>query len=149
MAALPISIREVEEQDLSSVLDLEYKCFPDPYPLTLLHRLHSMHRETFLVAESNGRVVGYVIGAIRWRNTGHVLAIGVEPGARRQGIGAALMEEVMRKFQLKGVRLVRLEVRKSNLQAQNFYRKLGFIERFEVPFYYEDGESAITMERNL
>ena len=144
-----LRVREAKEEDLRSVLDIEYKCFPDPYPLSLLHRLHSMHRDTFLVAENDGRVVGYVIGAIRWHNTAHILAIGVDPAFRGRGVGSTLMDEIIKRFQCKGAKVVRLEVRKSNLPAQNFYRKLGFVDRFEVPFYYEDGESAITMERSL
>jgi len=146
---VPFQIREARETDMHGILNIEYMCFPDPYPLNLLHRLHSIHKETFLVAENNGRIVGYIIGAIRWHNTAHVLAIGVDPKYRGCGVGSALMNEITKKFQLKGAKIIRLEVRKSNVPAQNFYRKMGFIERFEVPYYYEDGESAITMERNL
>jgi ribosomal-protein-alanine N-acetyltransferase len=117
--------------------------------LDLLYRLRSSYSNTFLVAEIGGRVVGYVIGAVKWLRMGHVLAIAVDPPFQGRGIGSRLMEEVMRRFRNQGVRTVRLEVRKSNLMAQHFYRKLGFIERFEVPFYYEDGETAVAMERNL
>jgi len=134
---------------MSEVLSIEYKCFPDPYPISLLTRLHSMHPDGFLVAEVGGKVVGYIIGAIRWGPTGHVLAIGVDPYHRRQRIGSALVEEVIKRFIRRGARLVRLEARKSNSGAQQFYHKLGFRDRMEVPYYYEDGETAVTMELPL
>jgi len=142
-------VREVLEKDLSEILEVEYRCFPDPYPISLLYRLMLMHRDTFLVAEVEKRVVGYVIGALRWGSTGHILAIGVGPEYRRRGIGSALMAEVIGRLREKGARLIRLEVRKSNLPAQMFYTELGFRKMEEIPYYYEDGETAIAMEKDL
>lgn len=144
-----LKIREAKKEDLKEVFKVELKCFPDPYPMDLLKKLLSAYPETFLVAELEGKIVGYVIAGIRWLTVGHVLAIAVDPDYRKRGIGSALMKEVFRRFQKRGATLVRLEVRKSNIEAIKFYRALGFVERFEVPFYYADGESAITMERDL
>ncbi|MEM2878105.1 MAG: ribosomal protein S18-alanine N-acetyltransferase [Candidatus Hadarchaeales archaeon] len=140
------SLREVTEMDLPVVLEIEYRCFPDPYPISLLHRLMLLHPDTFYVAEVCGKVVGYVIGALRWGATGHILAIGVDPDYRCRGIGSALMQKVMEKLVLKGSNVIRLEVRKSNIRAQRFYQGLGFRKMEELPYYYEDGETAIAME---
>ncbi|MEM4724519.1 MAG: GNAT family N-acetyltransferase, partial [Candidatus Hadarchaeum sp.] len=96
-----------------------------------------------------GIVAGYLIGVIRWSNIGHILAIAVDPAFQRQRLGTLLMNNIIDRFRKKGVKLVRLEVRKSNVGAQQFYKKLGFLERGEMPFYYEDGESAIAMELSL
>jgi ribosomal-protein-alanine N-acetyltransferase len=142
-------IRDATHRDLQKVLSIEYKCFKDPYPLSLLNRLLVMHPDGFLVAVTDGRVVGYVIGVVRWGATGHILAIGVDPLYRRQGIGSALMELIIDRLRAKGAKVVRLEVRKSNLEAQQFYLKLGFTKREEIPYYYEDGETAVAMERSL
>ena len=48
-------------------------------------------------------------------------------------------------LRMKGARNVRLEARKSNIIAQQFYQKLGFGLGEEIPYYYEDGESAVMM----
>ncbi|MBC7219374.1 MAG: GNAT family N-acetyltransferase, partial [Hadesarchaea archaeon] len=82
-----IKIRELKAEDINSIMSIQYKCFTDPYPISLLRRLHLMHPEGFLVAEVSGIVAGYLIGVIRWSNIGHVLAIAVDPAFRRQGIG--------------------------------------------------------------
>ena len=144
-----LTIREARVEDLRDVFEIELKCFPDPYPMDLLRKLLSSYPRTFLVAETDGRIVGYIIAGVRWLSVGHILAIAVDPAYRGRGIGTSLMREVFRRFREDGVRHVRLEVRKSNVVAISFYHKLGFIERFEVPFYYSDGETAITMERDL
>jgi ribosomal-protein-alanine N-acetyltransferase len=104
-----------------------------------------MHPRGFLVAELDGKVVGYVIGVIRWGFTGHILAIAVDPPFRRRGVGSALLISMLDRLRASGAREVRLEVRKSNVGAQRFYSKIGFVKQEEVPYYYEDGESAIVM----
>jgi ribosomal-protein-alanine N-acetyltransferase len=144
-----VTIRDATQRDMQAVLGIEYKCFKDPYPLTLLNRLRVMHPGGFLVAVADGKVVGYVIGVIRWGTTGHILAIGIDPSYRRQQIGSALMERAINRLRARGAKTIRLEVRKSNLGAQQFYLKLGFREMGEIPYYYEDGETAVAMERSV
>ena len=149
MAQRLVRIRDLNPTDMQAILSIEYKCFKDPYPLSLLNRLHAMHPDGFLVAEAHGKVVGYVIGVIRWGAMGHILAIGVDPPYRKQNIGSTLMKRIIGRLRAKGAKLVRLEVRKSNVEAQQFYLKLGFRQREEIPYYYEDGEAAVAMDYKL
>lgn len=144
-----VRIRDVKSKDMQAILAIEYKCFKDPYPLSLLNRLHAMHPDGFLVADAEGKVVGYVIGVLRWGATGHILAIAIDPPYQRQGIASALIEHIIDRLRARGAKLVRLEVRKSNAGAQQFYSKLGFRQQGEVPYYYEDGEAAVTMDYKL
>ncbi|MCK4405012.1 MAG: ribosomal protein S18-alanine N-acetyltransferase [Hadesarchaea archaeon] len=144
-----VRIRDVKSNDMQAILTIEYKCFKDPYPLSLLNRLHAMHPDGFLVAEAEDKIVGYVIGVLRWGATGHILAIATDPPYQRQGIASALMEHIINRLRANGAKLVRLEVRKSNAGAQQFYLKLGFRQQGEVPYYYEDGEAAMTMDYKL
>jgi ribosomal-protein-alanine N-acetyltransferase len=144
-----IKIRDLKQGDMGAILDIEYRSFKDPYPLSLLNRLYEMHPDGFLVAELQGRVVGYVIGVLRWGLTGHILAIAVDPLFRRRGVGTALVTSILDRLRAKGARQVRLEVRKSNLGARQFYTKLDFVEREEIPYYYEDGETAVIMSLNF
>lgn len=144
-----IRIRNLKLGDMKAILDIEYRSFKDPYPLSLLNRLYAMHPDGFLVAEFQNKVVGYVIGVVRWGFTGHILAIAVDPPYRRQGVGTALATNAIDRIRMKRAKQVRLEVRKSNLAARQFYLKLGFAEREEIPHYYEDGETAVIMSMNF
>lgn len=144
-----VRIRDVKSNDMQAILTIEYKCFKDPYPLSLLNRLHAMHPDGFLVAEAEDKIVGYVIGVLRWGATGHILAIATDPPYQRQGIASALMEHIINRLRANRAKLVRLEVRNSNAGAQQFYLKLGFRQQGEVPYYYEDGEAAMTMDYKL
>ncbi len=144
-----VRIRDVRSKDMQAILSIEYKCFKDPYPLSLLNHLYATHPDGFLVAEADGKILGYVIGVIRWGATGHILAVATDPPYQRRNIGSALMEHIISRLRANGAKLVRLEVRKSNAEAQQFYLKLGFREREEIPYYYEDGEAAVTMDYKL
>ncbi|MCD6248665.1 MAG: ribosomal protein S18-alanine N-acetyltransferase [Hadesarchaea archaeon] len=140
-----VRVRDLRPDEMQAILDIEYKCFKDPYPLGLLNHLYSLHPDGFLVAEVNGKIVGYAIAVMRWWRTGHILAIGVDPLYRRRGIGSMLMTSALNRLREKGAREVRLEVRASNRAAQKFYLKLGFVQREMIPAYYADGEPGIVM----
>ncbi len=140
-----VCIREVSLGDLSEVYEIEKLSFKDPYPLDLLHTFAVLNSDTFLVAVKDGRVVGYVIGVLRWDVIGHILNIAVHPCYRRKGLGELLMREIMDVFRKKGARVFRLEVRVSNLAAQRLYEKLGFKKEYTIPNYYSDGEACYVM----
>ena len=61
----------------------------------------------------------------------------------------ALMAEAIREAKAKNIRLVTLEVRRSNVAASSLYRKLNFEERRLRTNYYGPGEDAIVMELHL
>ena len=145
MASNMIKVRGFKPGDMDTILDIENRCFPDPYPLSLLNRLYANNPDSFLVAEVDGKIVGYLIGVLRWGATGHIMAVGVYPEYRRRGVGTALVVHMLDVLRMKGARNVRLEARKSNITAQQFYQKLGFELGEEIPYYYEDGEAAILM----
>lgn len=76
----------------------------------------------------------------------HILNIATVPSARRRGVGTALMNVALEYAGASGVRLVLLEVRRSNRDARRFYRRLGFSAMGVRPGYYADnGEDAIEM----
>ncbi len=119
--------------------------FKDPYSRNLLTFYLSVAGERgFLVAEIEGRVVGYIIGVER-RGVCHIISIAVHPSWRRKGIGHALLSELIKSFAFRGIDTFTLEVRASNKAAINFYIKHSFVQSGVIRNYYPDGESAIIM----
>lgn len=143
-----VHIRLVREEDLKQVYVIEKKCFGKlAYPESLINWFYHLHLETFFVAEADGKVVGYAIGAVIDRR-GHIISIAVEPTQQRKGIGTKLLRTLEEALERKGVSKFRLEVRVDNEVAQKFYerqrfRKVSFIER-----YYQDGSGAFVFEKN-
>lgn len=76
----------------------------------------------------------------------HLLDLAVDPGARRRGVGRALVGAVLADAREKQARLVLLEVRRSNEAAIALYRSAGFSENGVRRGYYSDnGEDAVEM----
>jgi ribosomal-protein-alanine N-acetyltransferase len=81
-----------------------------------------------------------------------LLLIAVMPGARRRGVGAALIEHLFAAARARGVSRIFLEMRRGN-PAIHLYRKLGFEPIGERRNYYRmaNGEriDAITFARSI
>ncbi len=80
---------------------------------------------------------------------GHVVSVAVLPEHRRRGVASELVEEATQSFIEKNAEECFLEVRMSNRPAIELYKKLGFQETRQIPFYYQNGESAIVMSKAL
>ena len=89
-------------------------------------------RGIYLVAEQAGTVVGHAfLEPLSLAATSHVvrLTIAVHEGHQRQGVGRALMNELLSWAQSNPrVEKVELQVRSSNERAITLYRALGFDE---------------------
>lgn len=76
----------------------------------------------------------------------HILNIATEPPMRRRGIARMLMDVALRYATDAKIRIVILEVRRSNRAAIKLYRGLGFTAMGVRPRYYADNdEDAIEM----
>ncbi|MCJ7633293.1 GNAT family N-acetyltransferase, partial [Candidatus Bathyarchaeota archaeon] len=82
------------------------------------------------------------------KNLGHIVSIAIQPSERKRDIGRNLMVKMLKILETSGVTTVRLEVRKSNLEAQRFYELLGFKCSHTVDNYYGD-ENAIIYFKSI
>lgn len=99
----------------------------------------------FLIAESAGRVGGYVnVWCVLDEAT--IGNIAVDSSVRGNGLGESLMKAALEAARERGAGAVTLEVRKSNSIAISLYNKLGFENVGVRPGYYEKPrEDAIIM----
>jgi ribosomal-protein-alanine N-acetyltransferase len=134
-------------------------CLPENYTPFFFMDLYQRYPETFIVAEENGEIVGYIMcrietGTPSFRllgitRKGHVISIAVLPGHQREGIGHALMQEAMEAMVNHKAKECYLEVRTTNVPAVNLYRKMEFEVARAIRGYYADGEDAYLMARKL
>jgi len=96
-----------------------------------------------LVADSGGSVVGFLVTRQTSPGEHEILNLAILPNARRQGIGTSLLHQVLTQDSTWF-----LEVRESNLAAQELYRSLGFEQAGRRLLYYRDpDEAGIVMKR--
>lgn len=102
--------------------------------------------------DEGGSVVGFVVGDAvpnHGRPLAHVKDIAVTPERRNEGIGTTLLRAALTRLGDIGARTVKLEVREGNRVARSLYRQFGFEFLRRVPRYYDDGEAAIVLVRDL
>ena len=122
--------------------------------------LYEKFPETFIVAETDGTLIGYVMCRIERSlsslslrplsiaKKGHIISIAVLPEHRNKGVGHTLVEEALKAMSTHyDAESFYLEVRASNSGAVSLYRKLGFEVERTIRGYYSDGESAYIMSR--
>ncbi len=101
------------------------------------------------VAEPGDGIVGY---AVCWTVAGeaHLLNIAVGPDARCRGVGAALLEECIRRSAAAGARRMHLEVRPGNGPALRLYGRHGFtFQGIRKGYYTDTREDAVLLAREI
>ncbi|MGZ7048416.1 MAG: ribosomal protein S18-alanine N-acetyltransferase [Methanobacterium sp.] len=141
-------IREFKRPDIKRVLEIEIESFNDPYPPSILTDIYNLGAG-FLVAQHDNIVVGYIIFWIRYEDEGHIISLAIDKKYRKKGMASELVKNVINIFTKCNLREIKLEVRKGNKGARKFYQKMGFDEKDILESYYEDGEDAVIMIRDV
>ncbi len=148
-------IIKIQEEYLEAILAIERLSFRDPWSFESFRaELEHPWSRFYLVGlpdrgQGLAEVHGYIIC---WLLPGdlHVLNLAVDQPFRRNGLARLLLERSLDEFAEAGGGLVSLEVRRSNLAAQQLYTSFGFREVGVRKGYYRfDHEDALVMARNV
>jgi ribosomal protein S18 acetylase RimI-like enzyme len=90
--------------------------------------------DLFLVAESDGLIVGSVIGGYDGRR-GLIYHLAVQAGFRQHGLGGRLMDEVESRLHAKGCLKCYLLVTTDNEEAMRYYERRGWQHMDTVRLY--------------
>ncbi len=141
-----VIIRPMTAGDLDAVTAIEAATFARPWSReSFQQELERNVAARYLVAEKEGSVIGYA-GAWIILDESHITNIAVTEAERGKGIGRKLTGQLLQYLSNLGAVYATLEVRESNIRAQNLYRSLGFIQVGKRKKYYEDNqEDALLM----
>ena len=149
------AIRHCERDDIQAVIGINSSALPEHYSDYFYYEILSEFPETFLVAELDGRVVGYIMCRIEYgfssmkrlglARKGHVVSVAVLDEHRSKGVGTKLIELAEEVMRTKSAKECYLEVRVSNEGAVRLYQKLGYKITGKLQAYYRDGEAAYLM----
>ena len=135
MAIGDISIRVMRPKDLPAIVAIDKKVLGKErreYWAQKLERSKQQSPITPLVAEIDGRVVGFIIGSASWweygvpDNIGWVDTIGVDPDYQRKGVARALMEELVTNLKMIDVDTVYTLVNWREGELLRFFDSMGF-----------------------
>jgi ribosomal protein S18 acetylase RimI-like enzyme len=130
-----ISIRNALKTDLDFVIALDEVTTREEKPAYWRHIFNRyVNGDTgdrfFLVAETEGEPIGFIIGEVRaWEfgspPCGWVFALAVTQQAREMGIGQRMFQEICSRMKKVGVDTVRTMVDRENRVTLSFFRSQG------------------------
>jgi ribosomal-protein-alanine N-acetyltransferase len=144
-----LNVRKIKESDVEQVAALERESFTDAWSEKSILETMQQSQAFVLVAEEDNVVVGYCI-VYYALDEAEIARIAVETSRRKQGVGQELLRATCRTGIQQGVERLLLDVRESNVTAQNFYRAFGFVEDgIRKNFYQNPKEHAVLMSMSI
>ncbi len=141
-----LTVAPMATRDIAAVLRIERACFSTVWPSDAFHNeLNGNKLAHYFVGRIGERVVAY--GGI-WviLEDSHVTTLAVDPEFRRHGFGEIVLLRLIDEAIERGAAWMTLEVRESNVAAQQLYRKYGFTTvTMRTGYYSDDNESALIM----
>ena len=125
---MEITTRPFSPDDEKSVIQLWKDCglvVPWNDPGKDIRRKMKVQPEMFLVVTSGKQVIGSVMAGYEGHR-GWINYLAVHPDHRRAGIAHSLMNTAEELLREKGCPKINLQVRTSNTEVIQFYRKIGF-----------------------
>ena len=153
---LRVQLTPARKTDIDEIEAIEQRAYPFPWTRNVL--LEEIEGESFsyvyvarLAPESGQpeKIIGY---HFFWLVSDeiHILNIAVDPEYQGYGLGARLMQFAINFGKERGATCALLEVRASNLPAQQLYAKLGFTRIGLRKRYYSDNqEDAYVMKLQI
>jgi ribosomal-protein-alanine N-acetyltransferase len=150
--ATTYEIRPLTDAHLKEVLKLNLRCFKtgENYTkFTFNYLLNEPNCLSYRVITPNGQMVGFVFVMADKDGTGHITTIGTAPEHRRRGLALILLQYAEEALKKRGVSVVMLEVRVSNVAAQNLYRGENYSIVQRLTKYYNNGEDGFLMVKSI
>ena len=140
-------VRNFKPSDLDEVMEIADESLTERYFPQLFMDIYEAWPRGFLVAEFH-KILGFIAGS-KIANEARILMLAVRKEYRRRGIGSALLKKFMAVCKSEGLVSIRLEVRTSNIDAIEFYKRFGFHIISFIPNYYTNGDAAYVMWRMI
>lgn len=142
-----IEIRDMDMQDLEQVTEIEREIFSLPWSRHGFEVSVNSRNTVYLTARISGRIVGYC-GMLCCMDEAEITNVAVRELFRRQGVARAMLTELLKRGETRGIRGFTLEARVSNRAAISLYEKLGFVSAgVRKNFYEKPREDAVIMWR--
>ena len=144
-----IVIRPMTIDDVDGVFEVEKNCFEHYWSKGEFEKEMKNDVARYLVADIDGKIVGYV-GIWFVAGEGHIKNVAVHSDYRGQKIGDILIKHLVKICKDNNIFAMTLEVRVSNIVAQNLYKKYGFkLAGIRKEYYSDNKEDAMIMWSQL
>jgi len=146
-SSLAVDVRWIEPRDIAAVLAIERSCFLYPWKKRDLNRVLGKKGNAGVVAEVRDAVKAFIIVRRPYSRRGiapmEILNLAVDEQFRRRGIGRKLVQSIDNRAGIVA------EVGELNLDAQLFFRSLGFRATGIIPQPFDDCQDGYRFVYNV
>lgn len=145
-------IKPLALDHLPEVLRLNIRCFRngDNYTKhTFNYLLNEPRTLSYRLVTPSDELVAFAFVMVNENNAAHLTTIGVAPEHRRRGLAVKLLDHIEDALKKREVGTVMLEVRVGNIDAQQLYRRSGYMIVQRIARYYNNGEDCFLMIKSL
>lgn len=142
-----LTTEPMRRRHLRRILQIEEQVYPRPWThRTFVSELgHMRHGDRYyIVAYVDDTLVGYG-GMMFAGEDAHITNIAVDPAWHQRGVATEMMIDLSLVAHERGCEAMTLEVRHTNVAAQQLYRRFGFVPAGVRRKYYENRDDAIIM----
>ncbi len=154
-----IIVRLANIYDVDDIISLNLETLPEHYSNSFFIELLIDSPETFLVAEHDKTIIGYIMCRIEYgfsslkkiklSRKGHIVSFAVKKEYRNRTVGKTLVKQALIGMKSKKCSEAYLEVRVNNLAAINLYQSIDFTITTTLEKYYRDGQNALLMSKDI
>lgn len=145
-----VHIREMNKSDIDEVYIIEEETYSTSWSKEILtYEVDQNKHAIYAVIEHNEKIVGYA-GMWVVYDDAQITNIAIAPAFQGKKLGEKLFKYMLKTASILGVERLSLEVRVSNIVAQNMYRKFGLVPGgLRKGYYTDNNEDAIVMWVNI
>lgn len=139
----------LKEEYLDSLKELEDICFTGGWSRNMFKNDITNSNAHYVLCTDNENVIAYC-GLYAVLDEADITNIAVHPDYRKKGVATQILNKVFAYCIENSITTLNLEVRKSNVNAINLYKKNGFLIVGERKNYYSDNhEDAYLMTKHI
>ena len=130
-------IRVAEMRDIPQLAALDQEAFVPPWQMSL-YDLRQAYRiaSSCTVATQDDRILGFQISTFFFDGA-HLARLAVHPDAQGQGIGGALLGDLLERYMRRGIHTMSVNTQDSNHQSRRLYQRFGFEPNgFNLPYWF-------------
>jgi len=140
-------LREYDHRDSRRLYEISCSSLDQTYDEGMFAYFHMQWPRGQIVAcDYSGKPMGFISTAKIDMSHARIMMFAVDREHRSSGIGSKLLGELKRVAMMNGINRISLEVRSTNTNAIEFYRKRGFVASEILENYYTDGGDAVKMD---
>lgn len=148
---MTVAILELLEKDLDDIVKIEKEVFSDPWEKEFfeyeLFENPFSHYFKMIIKETN-EILGYIGFWITFE-TAQIANLAIAKKYQGRKLSKLLLADCIKRIELANCEKITLEVRVSNEKAINLYKSFGFVNVTVRKHYYNNGEDAYLMLKEL